>query len=599
MRSPRALLVVGTLGLGLVTLSCEGALKLVGGERPAQEQPATGSGGGSGAGGGTGVVNNGGGNGFEVEGPPRPDDPNLPGDPNLPEEAPRELPAPSSRAPRLSKAEYENTARDLLGVQASLGITSAFVADSSSTTFNNNGGDLVVTSAEWQDFQTAAEELARQATVSTASLTAIAGGTLPATDADLIKALGRRAFRRALTPAEVSAFTAITPQAATYYPGLPARQALARIVLEAMLQSPYFLYRVELATDVTSDVVLLSGPELASRLSYALWQSMPDEQLLLAAEDQTIQTVEGYTAQATRLLADPKARAAVNAFHTQLLGTSKYADITRSTTLFPQFSLALRDSMRKEQERFVEEQVFTEQAGLAGLLTSPTAYVDANLAPIYGLTGTFDSSFQKITFNDGKRGGLFTQVGFLAANATSTTTDPIHRGVFLNHKILCAPLPAPPNVLPPLPAGDPNLPQTMRQRITEFTGTGTCGAGCHSTMINPAGFAYEHYDALGRWQDTDNGLPVDSADRYFFEGKPRTFDGAAGLATAMAEEPMAHRCYAQHWVEFLHGRAVGDADRAMISRVGKQSWNDQIPVTQVLRLLVESESFKTRSVEER
>ena len=586
--------------MGLVTQGCEGAIKLLG-PTPEPTEVAPGEGEGGAGGGGTVVGNTGGGTGgFDVpEGPPRPDDPNLPGDPNLPEDAPREMPSPMSRASRLSKAEYENTARDLLGAPMSLGITTAFVADSSSTTFNNNGGDLVVTSTEWQDFQTAAETLAERATASTAALTAIAGGTLPTTTDGLIRAIGRRAFRRPLTAAEVTAYTALTPQAASYYTGLPAQQALARIVLEAMLQSPHFLYRVELSTNVSSDVILLTGSELASRLSYALWQSMPDEALLVAAENQTLQTAEGYTAEATRLLADSKAKTSVNAFHSQLLDTAKYADVTRSTTLFPEFSLALRDSMRLEQEKFIEAQVFTEQAGLAGLLTSPTTYVDANLARVYGLTGTFDSNFQKITFNDGKRGGLFTQIGFLTANATSTKTAPISRGVFLNHKILCAPLPSPPANLPPLPADDPAVPKTMRQRITEFTGTGTCGAGCHSTMINPAGFAYEHYDALGRWQDTDNGLPVDAADRYFFEGVRREYDGAAGFATAMKEEPMAHRCYAQHWVEFLHGRAVGDADKAMIARVGKLSWQDQIPVTQVLRLLVESESFKTRSTEER
>ena len=196
--------------MGLVTQGCEGAIKLLG-PSPEQPEPSAVTGGGAGnvgAGGGSGA-------GFEVEGPPRPDDPNLPGDPNLPEDAPRELPSPSSRAARLSKAEYENTARDLLGAQMSLGITNAFVADSSSTTFNNNGGDLVVTSAEWQDFQTAAETLAERATASTAALTAVAGGTIPADDEGLIRALGRRAFRRPLTSAEVSAYTALTPMAAT------------------------------------------------------------------------------------------------------------------------------------------------------------------------------------------------------------------------------------------------------------------------------------------------------------------------------------------------------------------------------------------------
>jgi hypothetical protein len=525
-------------------------------------------------------------------------EPERPVDPNLPEGAARELPSPSSRVARLSIGEYENTARDLLGAQQSLGISANFVADSSSTTFNNNGGNLVVTSAEWQDFQTAAEELARQATLTPESLTAVAGGTLPTDDAGLIRALGRRVYRRPLTDDELARYTTLAPAATRFFPTMPARQAVARLVLEAMLQSPNFLYRVELSKDVASDVIPLSAAELASRLSYALWQSMPDEPLLRAAEDQSLLTVEGYTAQAVRLLGDVRARQAVTAFHAQLLGTARYADITRSASLFPEFSAELRDSMKQEQERFIEAQIFTERGGLESLLASPTSYVDANLARVYGLTGTFDSSFQKVTFTDGKRQGLFTQIGFLALNATSTESDPIHRGVFLNHKVLCAPLPAPPNVVPMLPRGDPLMPKTMRQRITEFTGAGTCGAGCHSTMINPAGFAYEHFDALGRWRDVDNGLPVDAADSYTFEGKARAFSGAGGFASAMAEESMAHRCYAQHWVEFLHGRGLGVEDQAMIERVGKRSWKEKSPVTQVMLLLVESESFKTRAVEE-
>lgn len=521
-----------------------------------------------------------------------------PVDPNLPPGAERELPSPSSRAARLSHVEYENTARDLLGAQQSLGITSTFIPDSTNSTFSNNGGDLSVTSAQWQDYQAAAEELARRATLSLAALTAAAGGTLPADDAQLVAALGRRAFRRALTGDEQSAYEALFAQGPSFYAAMAPRLAGARVVLEALLQSPHFLYRLELSTQATGDVVPLSGDELATRLSYALWQSMPDEALLQAAESGALLTVEGYTAQATRLLADDRARDAVQQFHAQLLGQSKYADITRSTTLFPEFSTALRESMRQEQVRFLDDVIFTRAGGLEALLTTPASYVDQNLARVYGLSGSFDGSFQRVTFTDGRRAGLFTQVGFLSSLATSTESDPIHRGVFLNHKVLCAPLPAPPNGVPPLPRPDPSVPKTLRTRITEFTGAGTCGAGCHSTMINPVGFGFEHYDALGRWREQEtNGLPIDARDSYAFEGAVRTFDGALELASVMAEESMAHRCYARHWVEFLHGRALGEADEAMINRVGLASQKDQLPVTTLLRLLVESESFKTRPVE--
>jgi hypothetical protein len=520
-----------------------------------------------------------------------------PVDPNLPEGAPRELPSDSSRAPRLSHLEYENTARDFLGLPQSLGITSTFVTDATSTTFSNNGGDLNVTATQFTDYQTAAEDLARRATLDLTTLTAAAGGTLPTTDRELIAALGRRAFRRALTGDELDAYVTLFALGPTYYPTQSARLAGARIVIEALLQSPHFLYRLELSTTVTADVIPLSATELATRLSYGLWQSMPDDALLDAAEDGSLLTADGYTAQVVRLLADPRAKAATQSFHAQLLEQSKYADITRSTTLFPEFNVGLRESMRQEQLRFIDEVLFTQQGGLSELLTTQVTYVDANLARVYGMSGTFDSNFQRVQLSDGKRGGLFTQVGFLAAHATSTASDPIHRGVFLNHRILCANLPAPPNNVPPLPNPDPAVPKTLRQRITEFTGAGTCGAGCHGTMINPVGFAFEHYDALGRWRDTDNNLPVNAKDTYFFETTPRTFDGALELSTAMAEEPMAHRCYAQNWVQFLHGRGLGAADQAMINRVGKSSHGDKLAVTNIMRLLVESESFKTRPAE--
>lgn len=530
---------------------------------------------------------------------PRPVSPTEPTTgPTLPPGAVRELPAASTRAARLSHAEYENTLRDLLGQAQPLGITSTFVGDATSTTFTNNGGELLVTSDLWADYQRAAEDVARTATLSTDALTRLCGGALPGDGPGFVRAAGRRIFRRPVTDAEVVDYSGLFALGATYYPGPDTFASGARVVLEAMLQSPHFLYRVELSTEESRGVIPLSAAELANRLSYALWQSMPDEALLVAAESGGLLTNEGYDAQVTRLLADPRARDTVRGFHAQLLQVDKYRDITRSTTLFPEFTPALQTSMVEEQLALVDAVVFDDNGGVARLMTAPYSFVDAPLAAVYGLPGSFGSSLEKFTFTDGTRGGLFTTIGFLSANATSTESDPIHRGVFLNHRVLCSNLPAPPNNVPPLPAPDPAVPKTLRQRITEFTGEGTCGAGCHSTMINPVGFAYEHFDALGRRRDQEkNGLPIDARDRYFFDGVQRTFDGATNLGQVMAEEAMTHRCYAQHWLEFLHGRGLAEADQAVVKRVADASKADALPVRDVMRALVESESFRTRAVE--
>ncbi|MEW5738198.1 MAG: DUF1592 domain-containing protein [Myxococcota bacterium] len=527
---------------------------------------------------------------------PRPDQPTT--GPTLPPGAERELPAPSTRAARLSHPEYENTLRDLLGEAQGPGVTGTFVGDATSTTFDNNGAELLVTSDLWADYQRAAEQLAQQASASPEALTRVCGGTLPSDAAGFVRAAGRRVFRRALTDAEAADYEALFAQGAAFFPADEPFASGARVVLEAMLQSPHFLYRLELSTQENRGVIPLTGAELATRLSYALWQSMPDEELLQAAETGALLTADGYTAQVTRLLGDPKARATVRTFHAQLLQVSRFRDITRSTSLFPEFTPALQQSMQEEPLRLVDAVVFDENAGVGRLFTAPYTFVDAPLASVYGLAGTFDATFQKVSFTDGRRGGLLTGIGFLAANATSTESDPIHRGVFINHRVLCANLPSPPNNVPPLPAPDPLVPKTLRQRITDFTGEGTCGAGCHGSLINPIGFAYEHFDALGRWRDEErNGLPIDARDAYYFDGVRREFDGATSLGQVMAEEAMTHRCYAQHWVEFLHGRALAAADAAVVKRVADASRRDELPVREVLRALVESESFRTRAVE--
>ncbi|MBL8953677.1 MAG: DUF1592 domain-containing protein [Myxococcaceae bacterium] len=505
-----------------------------------------------------------------------------------------ELPFAGSRAPRLSHVEYENTARDLLGSATTLGLSSAFTPDTTSSTFTNNGADLVVTATQWGDYQTAAEELARRATLNTAALTAAAGGTLPADDAALVAALGRRAFRRALTNEEQASLMTLFGRGPTYYSTQTARLAGARLVLEALLQSPHFLYRVELSSGAGPNVSL-NAYELANRLSYGLWQSMPDTALLAAAADGSLLDAAAYSAQVTRMLGDARTGASIQVFHAQLLDQAKYADITRSTTLFPEFSVELRESMRQEQVRFIDAVAIAGNGGIRQLLTEKAAYVDRRLAAVYGLPGTFNDTYQRVALTDGKRGGLLTQVGFLALNASSTESDPIHRGVFVNHKVLCAPLPAPPNMVPPLPRGDPNVPKTLRQRITEFTGAGTCGAGCHSTMINPAGFAFEHYDALGRWRDTDNNLPVDARDSYVFGRERKSYNGGVEMQNVMAEDRMTHDCYARHWLEFLAGRGYAPSDKGLIQRVGKSSLADDLAVRDVLRTLVESEPFKTRA----
>ncbi|UJR79427.1 DUF1592 domain-containing protein [Sandaracinus amylolyticus] len=508
-----------------------------------------------------------------------------------------ELPSPASRFPRLSHHQYENTVRDLLRIDATDGITDAYLGDATSTTFDNNGNELYVGEALWGDYQRGAESLAERVTTDATALARIVPEGAGTDARRFVEGFGLRAHRRPLTADEVDGYVALFARGATAYPEMDTFAGGVRVVLEAMLQSPYFLYRVELSTERDGDVIPLSSYEIASRLSYALWDTMPDDALFEAARGDSLRGEEGIREQAARLLADDNAADTVAAFHYQLLDMTKYEDVSRSTMLFPEFTESMRASMVNETQSFVRHVIFEENGGFSRLMTAPYTFVDAELATVYGLDGTYDDAMERVDLDPAQRGGLLTQIGFLAAHSSSTDPDAIHRGVFVNHRILCAPLPPPPMMVPPLPADETGA-LTMRERIDAHTGPGTCGAGCHGTMINPIGFAFEHYDALGRWRDQDHGQPVDASAEYTFDGTIVDYEDAVALSGVIAEQPMAHRCYVRHWLEYAYGRPPSARDNPVLSRVGSASIQDDLSVQEILVELVASQGFRTRSTTE-
>ena len=510
-----------------------------------------------------------------------------------------ETPSPSTRFPRLSHEQWENTAQDLLRLSQASGLAASFLQDATSGSFSNRATELRVGSELWQNYQLAAEKLAEQVTTDAAALARIAvpgTGDPVAQGRNFIATFGRRAFRRPLSDAEIAPYAGLFARGTELFPEMPAFAGGVRLVVAAMLQSLNYLYRVEWSTQIAGNVIPLNDWEIASRLSYALWNTMPDDDLFIAAQAGELTRADGLQKQLARMLADHRVQSMVGSFHHQLMDLDRYGDLTRSTTLFPEFTKDLPTSMVGEAEAFIQYVVFEQRAGLETLLTAPYTFVDAELARVYKMDGTFDSSFRRAPLDGAQRAGLLTQLGFLTLNANQTDTDPIHRGVFINRRILCATLPAPPNNVPPLPPVMGVM--TMRQRITAHTGPGTCGASCHGTIINPVGFAYEHYDALGRWRDTDNGLPVDAKAEYQFADGAKTYDGAVDFARVIAAEPMAHRCYSSNWLEYLYGRAPADLDAPLLNRLATASMSKTLPVIDAIAQLVSSGAFLTRSIEE-
>jgi hypothetical protein len=230
--------------------------------------------------------------------------------------------------------------------------------------------------------------------------------------------------------------------------------------------------------------------------------------------------------------------------------------------------------------------------GIADVLTSTQAFVNQDLAAIYGLSGDFGPELEAVALDGTERAGFLTRAGFLSVNATLRDPDPIHRGVFANLRLLCRQIAAVPNLPDDLmPVGNTN-----RERIESINGVGTCGEGCHAHVINPLGFALEHYDAIGRWRGEDNGFPVDSADTYVFEdGRMIMFQDGVDLSAQLAEAPEVHACYAGQLLEFVAGRELDGADQPLLDRLTEMSRAERRPVKELVVTILSSRSFRFRA----
>lgn len=511
---------------------------------------------------------------------------------------PVSIPA-TSRAPRLTHAQWENTARDLLKLPANSALSSTFAPDTLAGTFGNNGTSLQVGQQLWTDYQTAAETLASRVARDSAALARIMPPGAPAEPRARARAfvehVGLRAYRRPLTAPEIDSYlTALYDRGAALLGG-DAFVSGVELVLRAMLQSPHFLYRFETSTEAREARIPLNNYEIATRLSYALHNTMPDEALFAAAAAGELTRPDTLITQVRRLLADDRAKSTVRTFHGQLYEWDHFQDVRRDPARFAQYTPTFNASMLREAELFVDEVIYQERRGLTRLLTADFTFANDDLARVYSLPGSFDRTHRRVNLNPTQRRGMLTQTGFLASRAYAVDPDPIHRGVAVNLRLLCATLPNPPaNVpaVPPVAAGSTN-----RQTVNAHTGPGTCGAACHATLINPVGFAFESYDSVGAFRTTDRGMAIDSAGEYQLDGVDVTFDNIVTFATQMSASQQAHACYARYWLEFLAGRGPQLEDAALLRALGERSRAD-LPVLELIEQVLTSPTMTARSTVE-
>jgi hypothetical protein len=366
------------------------------------------------------------------------------------------------------------------------------------------------------------------------------------------------------------------------------------VVIEAILQSPKFLYRVEIAptqplTDGTSP---LDPYELASRLSYMVTGSMPDDQLLDAAAAGKLVSVEDVAAQAKRLLDDPRARDTVADFYAQWLDADVFTNASADRTLFPTFTDGVVAGMSKELDMFVRD-IFDRGAPPTDVLTASYTFVDKNLAKVYGLSGTYGDSFVRVDLDPAQRAGFLTQLGFLASHSHATATSPIHRGVFVQRDVLCNNVPPPPgNVDLTLPPFDSTI-KTTRDQVTAHTAKQPC-AGCHATIINPAGYAFENYDPIGAYRTTERMAPIDASGSLTIDGTATSFHNAIDLVQDIAKSVQGRECYAGKWLQYGYARPQVDDDTCTLQKLGLRMTEPGYSLQSLIGDLVRTKSFMRR-----
>ncbi len=540
--------------------------------------------------------------------------------------------SPAEAAPlALTPAEYNNTVADLFGFprdgdrwparpaladrisprrEPSKGVFVApppppvwpwrFPAETGSEGFDGIAEGQAPSSYQVEELHLAAMHFASFALVSPTFFTCDGWGSLPAAEraACAWTSLGRfarRAYRRPLDAGESRRLEAFWRDNAA---SGPLDEAVA-LTVAGILQAPTFHFRIEPRERADASTPL-GRWELASRLSYFLWDSMPDEALLAAAGAGELDTPAGIEAQARRMLDDPRARPAVVRFHHQWLGTDDVLLVAPARRAFgPLFGLEprlatardddvewpavmgpVRHSMKLETELFVERTVFDGAGTFTALMTDHQGYMSDATAPIYGdgaervegpeVTRTIDLVVASIgrrkpltlypaSFPPEERAGVLTLPSVLALGAYAVQPGPIPRGVRVLERLACMHLGTPvQGAETALPPDTLTAESTNRERTAAATRPGTCNT-CHRT-INPSGFAFEHYDAIGRWRSLDNGQPVDASGALTLAGGERiAFADGVDFARQLATSRRARDCYVLHWTRYALGERLDAA----------------------------------------
>ena len=474
-----------------------------------------------------------------------------------------------------------------------------------------NGFDNAAASQEPSDvlisrYETIAGLYAQAATVDGPTAQAVLGCTDWSTAAKatacvtgMLQKEGARIFRRPMTAAETGRYL-------TSFQGWQAQTdflGAVQLTLTALLQSPQFIYRVEpLPPDASAGAILPVDPyAMATRLSFFLWESIPDDTLLAAAGANELGTVDQLRAQATRMLDDERAKRVFWDFHRQWLYLDRILlpeGLTRTAQVDPDWTAATQASAEQETELFVQN-TLAGGGTFHDLLLSPSAWVDGEMSRVYGLSAPADPTvFAPTTLPGSQRAGVLTRVAFLAGYSHAGATSPPVRGNGIELRLLCElPISPPPGVNLSQPMAAPDAgPETNRELFEQRTSPPMC-QGCHAGL-NGIGFGFESYDAAGHFQTTDDGLPVDATGTLIGADVGGPFDGALQLSKMLSTSETVHACAAESWVRFALGRAPVAAESPGITSLASSFLQDGGDVRGLMLAIVTSPTFRQRVVED-
>ena len=456
---------------------------------------------------------------------------------------------------RITRFEFGRTIADLTGVPAAT--ADELPPDEETLGFDDIAAAYSVSTLHAARYMDVAEQAARALMADVARLTAFGGCNPTAGDDACVSAFiagfGKRAWRRPLDADELQAMQQVYTETAE--PG-PADGVSALIA--TMLQSPQFIYRPEAATGAM-EPELLDGYALATRLAYLVTGAGPDDTLLAAAAAGGLDTEAGLLSETDRLLASGRSTDLFVHVATQWWEVAKLSSVDKDRSLYRTWTDATPAALAQETRLFLAD-AWQSGPTLTALLTSPVSFMDANLATYYGVPAPGGAGFQRVTLDPARASGLLTQGSFLAEHAKADQTSPVLRGKFVRQQLFCTPpRPPPPDIVVQAPTVDPRL--TTRQRFAQHTADMSC-AGCHM-FLDPIGFTFEHYDAAGRWRETDGGgQAVDVTGELTGTDADGALDGVPSLAARLASSEQVAACAATQWFRYAFARnerTAGDA----------------------------------------